>query len=630
MGGCFSDVKGGKQGVGGTLPSHSGTTPTATETTTGYNDAVDLFYRTRGVFPLFTRLEEHIEFDKIEMYFPGFELGHNDILQLHRIHLVNTLHCVVQLSLSASKLRDRDITSKSDPMAVVYLKKNDGNLEELGRTEVIMNNLDPSWIKKVTVAYQFEIVQHLVFRIYDVDTKYHNLSVKMLQLSNQDFLGEATCVLSEIVTKQSRTLTVNLQNKEGRGRPGSLGTLSIHAEETVASKNAVELVFHCEHLDNKDIFSKSDPFLRISRIVETGDLIPICKTEVVNNNLNPTWRPVSLTMQQFGSKENPLVIECFDFNSSGNHQLIGKMQKSVADLEKLHTEKVGSNFTFPSSAHQSNEKVLKGQLFVERFSEKKVYSFVDYISSGFELNFMVAVDFTASNGNPRSPDSLHYIDPSGGLNAYQQAIMEVGEVIQFYDSDRRFPAWGFGGRLLDGTVSHCFNLSGNPAGFEVEGVGGIMAAYANALHTVPLAGPTLFGQVINKAAELVSHSLSNNHPKYFVLLIITDGIVSDLQETKDALVRASDLPFSILIVGVGNEDFKEMEILDADNGKRLESSTGRVATRDIVQFVPMREVHDGQLSAVQALLEELPGQFLTFMRSRDIKPRSAGTASSTA
>jgi hypothetical protein len=28
----------------------------------------------------------------------------------------------------------------------------------------------------------------------------------------------------------------------------------------------------------------------------------------------------------------------------------------------------------------------------------------------------------------------------------------------------------------------------------------------------------------------------------------------------------------------------------------------------------------GQISVVQALLEELPNQFLTFMRSRDIKP----------
>jgi len=46
--------------------------------------------------------------------------------------------------------------------------------------------------------------------------------------------------------------------------------------------------------------------------------------------------------------------------------------------------------------------------------------------------------------------------------------MEVGEVIQFYDSDRRFPAWGFGGKIPGGTVSHCFNLNGNPGGSEVR------------------------------------------------------------------------------------------------------------------------------------------------------------------
>uniref|UniRef100_A0A2N9GI06 C2 domain-containing protein n=1 Tax=Fagus sylvatica TaxID=28930 RepID=A0A2N9GI06_FAGSY len=529
MGNCFSDMEGGKQAVGGaqqrpTIASDNN------NNNGGHNDAVDFFYKSHGLHPLFTQME---------------------------------------LSLSASKLLDRDITSKSDPMVVVYAKKIDGKLEELGRTEVVLNSLNPAWIEKVTVAFQFEIVQPLVFHVYDVDTKYHNVPVKTLKLKDQEFLGEATCVLSE------------------------------------------------------------DPFLRISRIVESGGSVPICKTEVVNNNLNPIWKPLCLSVQQFGSKDNPLIIECFDFNSSGNHVLIGKLQKSVADLEKLHKDRSGANLTFPSS-HQGHEKVLKGQLFVDQFCEKQQYSFLDYISSGFELNFMVAVDFTASNGNPRSPDSLHYIDPSGRMNSYQRAMMEVGEVIQFYDSDRRFPAWGFGGRTGDGTISHCFNMNGSAGAFEVEGVEGIMSAYANALHNVALAGPTLFGQVINTAAEIAGQSISYNRNKYFVLLIITDGVLTDLQETKDALVRASDLPLSILIVGVGGADFSQMEVLDADNGRRLESSTGRVATRDIVQFVPMREVHSGQITVVQALLEELPGQFLTYMRSRDIKPHPLHVAPTSA
>lgn len=37
-------------------------------------------------------------------------------------------------------------------------------------------------------------------------------------------------------------------------------------------------------------------------------------------------------------------------------------------------------------------------------------------------------------------------------------------------------------------------------------------------------------------------------------------MVSDLQETINSVVKASDLPLSILIVGVGNADFKEMEV----------------------------------------------------------------------
>ncbi|XP_057439433.1 protein BONZAI 3 [Lotus japonicus] len=587
MGACLSDLKGGKQAVGGggvgfpqtvTVPG----TSTGNNGGGGANDAVDLFYTAQGFQAMFTRVE---------------------------------------LTLSACNLLDRDIASKSDPMVVVYEKKRDGILQELGRTEVIMNCLNPEWIVKVSVAFQFEVVQPLVFQVYDIDTKYHRIPVKTINLKDQDFLGEATCTLSEIVTKQSRSVTLRLQNRTGRGGLiRNLGAITVHAEETAAAKSAVEMIFRCSHLDNKDVFSKSDPFLRISRRVESGGSVPICKTEVIDNNLNPKWKPVCLSFQQFGSKDNPLVIECFDFNSSGDHVLIGKLEKSVADLEKLYNGKAGANFFMPSKHHRQ-DKVLKGQLFVDQFCEKEQFTFIDYISSGFELNFMVAVDFTASNGNPQHSNSLHYIDVSGRLNSYQKAIMEVGEVIQFYDSDKQFPAWGFGGHVPGGGVSHCFNLNGSSGSSEVVGVEGVMHAYATALRSVTLSGPTLFGPVINMASQMAAESLStHNSTNYYVLLIITDGVVTDLQETVNSLVKASDLPLSILIVGVGNADFTNMEVLDADNGRRLESSTGRVATRDIVQFVPMREVQSGQISVVQALLEELPGQFLTFMRCRDIKP----------
>lgn len=580
MGNCCSDNPAGQSAVGGTSAAHRNQPG-------GPNDAVDCFLQSRGYRGLFSQIE---------------------------------------LSLSASNLRDRDVLSKSDPMAVIYAKGKDGALQELGRTEVVLNSLNPQWITKHNITYYFEVVQMLVFRVYDVDTPFHDLEVKMIKLDEQQILGEATCALSEIITKSNRSLTTDLKHLEDSTRPshpGKLGQLTICAEECVSSKISTELVLRCLDLEYKDLFARNDPFLTISKYLESGITLPICKTEVLKNDQRPTWKPVFLNIQQVGSKDSPLIIECFNFNSNGKHDLIGKAEKSLADLEKLHSMGTGVHLYSPTPVGNNYQnKVLKSQLFVDKFSESVQHTFLDYLAGGCELNFMVAIDFTASNGNPRLPDSLHYIDPTGRPNAYQKAILDVGEVLQFYDSDKKFPAWGFGARPIDGPVSHCFNLNGSSTYCEVEGIRGIMMAYTSALYNVSLAGPTLFGPVISEASLIASQSLGNKQQKYYVLLIITDGVITDLQETKDALVKASDLPLSILIVGVGGADYKEMEILDADKGERLESTTGRVASRDIVQFVPFRDVNSGEVSIVQSLLAELPSQFLTYMRTRDIHPAS--------
>ncbi|KQJ99632.1 protein BONZAI 1 [Brachypodium distachyon] len=526
----------------------------------------------------------------------------------------------IELSLAASNLGDQEYFSKSNPMVVVYSKKNDGALEEIGRTEVILNSLNPSWNAKINLQYQFEVLQQLVFQIYDIDPQFHDVSEKMLKLEEQQFLGEAICLLSDVVTKQNRLLNIKLGVSEHNlPNPSKFGELTVQADESAGSKALMEMVFRCSDLEIKDLLSKSDPFLLISRISENGMPVPICKTEVRKNDLNPKWKPVILNLQQIGSKENPLVIECFNFSSNGKHDLVGKIVKSVAELENMYHSQNGENFFVPANtAHDCHSKeVLKSQVYVEKYFENNRHTFLDYISAGCQLNLMVAIDYTASNGNPRLPDSLHYIDPNGRPNAYQRVILEFGDILQYYDPAKRFPSWGYGARPIDGPVSHCFNLNGSAYQPEVEGIQGIMSAYISALRNVSLAGPTLFGPLISTATAIASQSLISNQQKYFILLIVTDGVVTDFQETIDAIIKASDFPLSIVVVGVGGADFKEMEFLDPNKGERLESSTGRVASRDVIQFAPMKDVHGAGISIVQSLLAEIPGQFMTYMRTRE-------------
>jgi len=55
-------------------------------------------------------------------------------------------------------------------------------------------------------------------------------------------------------------------------------------------------------------------------------------------------------------------------------------------------------------------------------------TFLDYISDGSDtnINLLVAIDFTRSNGDPNRNDSLHYIGDENPTNEYQQAIRSVG------------------------------------------------------------------------------------------------------------------------------------------------------------------------------------------------------------
>lgn len=75
--------------------------------------------------------------------------------------------------------------------------------------------------------------------------------------------------------------------------------------------------------------------------------------------------------------------------------------------------------------------------------------------------------------------------------------------------------------------------------------------------------------------------------QYFILLILTDGVITDMADTREAIVQASHLPMSVIIVGVGNADFSDMQMLDGDDGI-LRSPKGEPVLRDIVQFVPFR------------------------------------------
>ena len=272
--------------------------------------------------------------------------------------------------------------------------------------------------------------------------------------------------------------------------------------------------------------------------------------------------------------------------------MIGEVETNLANLLDLQP---GAEMPLVNPKKRSKKKSYKnsGALVLCSHLLEERPTFLDYIQGGMELSFTVAIDFTASNGNPSSSNSLHHIDPSGKPNQYLAAIKAVGEIIQDYDTDKLFPALGFGARLPPyGQVNHEFFLNMTTTSPYCVGVDGIIAAYHHALDSVELYGPTNFAPVINHVARIATQD-KVQPSNYQVLLIITDGIITDMDATKAAIIAASYLPMSIIIIGVGSVNFAPMEELDSD--KQLLKLGSATAKRDIVQFVELNQLMWGRM-----------------------------------
>ena len=94
-----------------------------------------------------------------------------------------------------------------------------------------------------------------------------------------------------------------------------------------------------------------------------------------------------------------------------------------------------------------------------------------------------------------------------------------------------------------------------------------------------------------------------------------------MKETIDKIVECEKLPISIIIVGVGNEEFVNMKQLDGDNEK-LRSSSGKICERDLVQFVPFKEYLNNTIGLARDTLAELPKQLVDYKNLVGIKPNA--------
>ena len=494
----------------------------------------------------------------------------------------------------------------------------DDDMKEKCKLEVKINNISSGNCKVKLIQYMDKTRQTILSNEGETETTSPNSSTKSITFNKFfimdyyfekeqyiDFIisgainGKVSTTLPSIMGARGQRIVKNIEGKED-------ATLEISGFAYKYKQNST-FYFTVEINGNLDLKGVSYNIKSLGSLNKPANNI-LYKSETLNTKtsnyikFNDAKIPDIYLAPDLKLENNNIEISIMDSYYS---KCLGKFSGTLSNLLNKDTFiQLGSN----KSAKIKMESIQN-------------YSFLDYIRGGTQINLTIGIDFTGSNGFPTKPNSLHYID-SSNYNSYEMAIHSCGNIVAYYDYDQLFPVFGFGGKFCnDNNASHCYPINMNPNDPNIQGIDGILQAYRNILSQTKLYGPTFFHYIINQVISMVKEDvIAENKMNYTILMILTDGIIDDMDDTIDSLVEASFLPISVIIIGIGDADFTNMNFLDADN-EVLTDRNGRKADRDLVQFVPFRNFsNNGELLAKE-VLAEIPRQVIEYYQHQKIPPR---------
>lgn len=223
-------------------------------------------------------------------------------------------------------MQKKDTFSKSDSQCIVYMRTSTREeYEEIGRTEVLNDDLNPDFSTKVILEYNFEVVQYLKFEFWDED------------LNDNDFLGRVETTLAEIIANKNRQFIRQITGIENK----NCGDLIIVVEELSTCKQNLAFKFSTRDICTRSFFFfKPSIFFKMFKSNEDNSFTIMYKSKVIKSSKKPSWPELNLKVKQLcnGDFDRNIKIEFLNYKSSGNHRSIGCVYTSLNQLLNLEKE----------------------------------------------------------------------------------------------------------------------------------------------------------------------------------------------------------------------------------------------------------------------------------------------------
>jgi len=129
---------------------------------------------------------------------------------------------------------------------------------------------------------------------------------------------------------------------------------------SINRQQMVILKFEGKKLEDLDFWTKSDPYLTLSRPAKHGPgTVQVRRTETIWNNLNPCWKVLYIPVSELcdGDHQMTLTVEVYDEDRNSRDDLIGSVELSLTDLINLARQ--GSLVTLKKGAKNRGELLVK-------------------------------------------------------------------------------------------------------------------------------------------------------------------------------------------------------------------------------------------------------------------------------
>ncbi|CAJ0572443.1 unnamed protein product, partial [Mesorhabditis spiculigera] len=449
---------------------------------------------------------------------------------------------------------------------IIYKQDENQQFVEFSQTETQFFNANPNFFRHIALEYKFDALVRLKIDVVAINDAIQEQIVYKI--------GEAHLDLPVLLANRGE-LSLPLNNTRGR--------LEVSLDAPDIYRQAVKLRFTASHLHvTANTIAVKPYFVFLLNI--SNRTILLHRSEMLSTK-DPEWAAFSvpLFLLQFYQQG---VLQLSVYNHYPNHQdeLIGSCCTNWTKLQRGP----GALNSYMLMNEEGKKKEEKISTDLVEFEIHETAGFFEIVKAGLSVDLGVSIDFTASNGDPTQPTSLHFIHPHKP-NPYTNAILKILPPLFGHSKETRISAMGFGARVgRDHQMSNCFPLEQTSQQFYVQGFNGLLNAYSSARLEVMFFGPTEFADSIYHVSKFAKASARLKLGLYYVLVILTDGDLENTKGTRDALVDASEAPMSVVVVGL--RDGQKFDKVVALESPILKHSDGRTMRRQVLSFTKFNDL----------------------------------------